>query len=132
MKRRLLVLLVVGMMTFGVTAYAHHSFAGSYIEDKSVTIEGKVVQFDIRNPHSFINIEITGKDGKATRWGGEWGGVTQLSEGGVTRFTLKVGDKVIIDGAPSRDAEEHKVLIRSVLRPASGSTPEFKWGGTVR
>ena len=132
MKSRLLVLLFVGMLTFGVTAYAHHSFAGSYIEDKTVTIEGKVVQFDIRNPHSFINIEITGKDGKATRWGGEWGGVTQLSEGGVTRFTLKVGDHVIIDGAPSRDPDEHKVLIRKVTRPATAGNPEFTWGGTVR
>jgi hypothetical protein len=132
MKSRLFVLMFVTILAFGVTAYAHHSFAGSYIEDKTVTLEGKVIQFDIRNPHSFINIEVVGKDGKPARWGGEWGGVTQLSEGGVTKFTLKVGDKVIIDGAPSRDAEEHKVLIRKVVRPASGSNPEFTWGGTVR
>jgi len=132
MKSRLFVLMFVATLMFGVTALAHHSFAGSYIEDKTVTIEGKVVQFDIRNPHSFINIEVVGKDGKPSRWGGEWGGVTQLSEGGVTKFTLKVGDKVIIDGAPSRDTEEHKVLIRTVTRPAVGNTPEFKWGGTVR
>jgi hypothetical protein len=124
-------LMFVAILVFGVTAFAHHSFAGSYIEDKTVTLEGKVVQFDIRNPHSFINIEVT-KDGKASRWGGEWGGVTQLSEGGVNKFTLKVGDKVIIEGAPSRDTEEHKVLIRTVTRPAAGTTPEFKWGGTVR
>jgi hypothetical protein len=132
MKSRLFLLTFSAILVFGVTAFAHHSFAGSYIEDKTVTLEGKVVQFDIRNPHSFINIEVTGKDGKVSRWGGEWGGVTQLSEGGVTKFTLKVGDKVIIDGAPSRDADEHKVLIRSVTRPAVGNTPEFKWGGTVR
>jgi len=132
MKSRLLVLTLTSMLIFGVTAFAHHSFAGSYIEDKSVTLEGKVVQFDIRNPHSFINIEVVGKDGKAARWGGEWGGVTQLSEGGVNKFTLKVGDKVIITGAPSRDAEEHKVLIQSVVRPAVGTTPEFKWGGRVQ
>jgi hypothetical protein len=132
MKSRLLVLTLTSMLIFGVTAFAHHSFAGSYIEDKSVTLEGKVVQFDIRNPHSFINIEVVGKDGKAARWGGEWGGVTQLSEGGVTKFTLKVGDKVVITGAPSRDTEEHKVLIQSVVRPAVGNTPEFKWGGRVQ
>ena len=131
MKSRLVALTFAAILVFGVTAFAHHSFAGSYIEDKTVTIEGKVVQFDIRNPHSFINIEVT-KDGKASRWGGEWGGVTQLSEGGVNKFTLKVGDKVIIEGAPSRDSEEHKVLIRTVTRPAVGTTPEFKWGGTVR
>jgi hypothetical protein len=132
MKSRLLILTLTSMLIFGVTAFAHHSFAGSYIEDKSVTLEGKVVQFDIRNPHSFINIEVVGKDGKAARWGGEWGGVTQLSEGGVTKFTLKVGDKVVITGAPSRDTEEHKVLIQSVVRPAVGNTPEFKWGGRVQ
>jgi len=132
MKSRLLVLTLTSMLIFGVTAFAHHSFAGSYIEDKSVTLEGKVVQFDIRNPHSFINIEVVGKDGKAARWGGEWGGVTQLSEGGVNKFTLKVGDKVIITGAPSRDSEEHKVLIQTVTRPATATSPEFKWGGRVQ
>jgi hypothetical protein len=132
MKTRLLVLTIMTLLVFGVTAYAHHSFAGSYIEDKTVTIEGKVVQFDIRNPHSFINIEVVGKDGKTSRWGGEWGGVTQLSEGGITKFTLKVGDKIVIDGAPSRDVEEHKVLIRKVVRPATAGSPEFTWGGTVR
>jgi len=131
MKIKLFALMFATFLIFGITALAHHSFAGSYIEDKTVTIEGKVVQFDIRNPHSFINIEVI-KDGKASRWGGEWGGVTQLSEGGVNKFTLKVGDRVIIDGAPSRDSEEHKVLIRTVTRPAVGNTPEFKWGGTVR
>jgi Family of unknown function (DUF6152) len=132
MKSRVLIILAAAMLMLGATAYAHHSFAGSYIEDKSVTIEGKVVQFDIRNPHSFINIEIVSKDGKAARWGGEWGGVTQLSEGGVTRFTLKVGDRIIIDGAPSRDPDEHKVLIRKVVRPATANSPEFTWGGVVR
>jgi len=132
MKSRVVILVATAILLVGATAYAHHSFAGSYIEDKSVTIEGKVVQFDIRNPHSFINIEVIGKDGKAVRWGGEWGGVTQLSEGGVTRFTLKVGDKVTIDGAPSRDPEEHKVLIRKVVKPATANSPEFSWGGTVR
>jgi len=132
MKSRLLVLMLTAILLSGATMYAHHSFAGSYIEDKSVTLEGKVVQFDIRNPHSFINIEVTGKDGKTARWGGEWGGVTQLSEGGVNKFTLKVGDKVIITGAPSRDSEEHKVLIQTVTRPATATSPEFKWGGRVQ
>jgi hypothetical protein len=56
------------ILVFGVTVYAHHSFAGSYIEDKSVSLEGKVVQFDIRNPHSFINIEVVGQDEAALGW----------------------------------------------------------------
>jgi hypothetical protein len=132
MKSRLLILMFVAAMMSGVAAYGHHSFAGSYIEDKTVTLEGKVAEFNIRNPHSFISIEVTDKDGKTTRWGCEWGGVTQLSKGGVNRFTLKIGDKVVIDGAPARDSEDHKILVRQVVRPASGDTKEFIWGGRVQ
>jgi len=126
-----MLMLVVAMMST-VAAYAHHSFAGTYIEDKTVKLEGTVAEFNIRNPHSFISLEVTDKDGKVTRWGGEWGGVTQLSQGGVNRFTLRPGDKIIIDGAPARDSSDRKVLVRQVVRPATATTPEFKWQGRVQ
>jgi hypothetical protein len=132
MKSRLVALVTVGILTFGVAAFAHHSFAGSYIEDRLVRIEGKVVEFNIRNPHSFINIEVKDKDGKMVRWGGEWGGVTQLSQGGVDRFTLQVGDYLIIDGAPSRDAAERKVLVRRATRPKTDKRDFWEWSGNVQ
>lgn len=132
MKSRLLVLMFVAAFMSGVAAYGHHSFAGTYMEGKAVTLEGTVAEFNIRNPHSFISIEVTDKDGKTTRWGGEWGGVTQLSQGGVNRFTLKIGDKIIIDGAPARDSLDHKILVRKVVRPATATTPEFTWNGRVQ
>ena len=132
MKSRLLVLIIIGTLMSGAAAFAHHSFAGTYIEDKLVRIEGKVVEFNIRNPHSFINIEVKDKDGKTVRWGGEWGGVTQLSQGGVTRFTLEVGDHLIIDGAPSRDSAEKKVLVRRAERIATDKRPAFLWEGRVQ
>lgn len=132
MKSRLLILIVVVASMSGVAAYAHHSFAGTYVEGKVVTLEGTVAEFNIRNPHSFISIEITDKDGNKTRWGGEWGGVTQLSQGGVNRFTLKIGDKIIVDGAPARDSSDHKVLVRKVVRPATATSQEFVWQGRVQ
>jgi hypothetical protein len=124
--------MVLALCMSAVAAYGHHSFAGTYVEDKSVTLEGTVAEFNIRNPHSFISIEVKDKDGNVTRWGGEWAGVTQLSEGGVNRFTLKIGEHIIIDGAPARDASDHKVLVRQVMRPATASSPEFKWTGRVQ
>jgi hypothetical protein len=132
MKSRLFILMLVVASMSCVAAYAHHSFAGSYVEDQTVKLEGTVSSFNIRNPHSFIEIEVVDKDGKTTRWGGEWGGVTQLSQGGINRFTLKIGEKIIIDGAPARDTSEHKVLVRAVTRPATATTPEFKWQGRVQ
>ena len=133
MKSRLVILMfVAAALMSGVFAYAHHSFAGTYVEDKIVSLEGKVAEFNIRNPHSFILFEVTDKDGKITRWGGEWGGVTQLSQGGINRFTLKVGDKIIIDGAPARDSTDHKVLVRKVVRPKTATSDEFTWTGRVQ
>jgi len=132
MKFRLFFLAAVAVCALSAAAYAHHSFAGTYVEDKTVRLEGTVAEFNIRNPHSFISIEVVDKEGKTTRWGGEWGGVTQLSQGGVNRFTLKIGDKIVIDGAPARDSSDHKVLVRSVVRPATATSPEFKWQGRVQ
>jgi Family of unknown function (DUF6152) len=131
MRSRLFLLMLVVASMSGM-AYAHHSFAGTYIEDQSVKLEGTVAEFNIRNPHSFISIEVVDKDGNTTRWGCEWGGVTQLSQGGINRFTLKIGDKIIIDAAPARDSSEHKVLVRQVVRPATATSPEFKWTGRVQ
>ena len=127
MKSRLLVLVAVFAMSSGA-AYAHHSFAGTYVEDKTITIEGKLVEFNVRNPHSFISVEVTDKDGKTTRWGIEWGTVTQLNQSGINRFTLKIGDKVTVVGAPGRDPEDHRMLLRSIVRPSDG----WSWGGRVQ
>jgi hypothetical protein len=132
MKRRVFGLMFVAAFLSSAVAYAHHSFAGSYVEHQVMKIEGNVVEFNIRNPHSFILIEVKEKDGKTVRWGGEWGGVTQLSQGGVTRFTLEVGDHLIIEGAPPRDSMDKKLLVRKVWRPATDKKPAWEWAGNVR
>ena len=131
MKFRIPVIILAVSLS-AAAAYAHHSFAGTYIEHQVMKIEGKVVEFNIRNPHSFILIEVVEKDGKKVRWGGEWGGVTQLSQGGVTRFTLEVGDYLIIEGAPPRDSLDKKVLVRKVTRPATDKKAAWEWAGNVR
>ena len=131
MKFRFSALLAMTMLMSAALA-AHHSFAGTYIEGSLTKIEGKVVEFNVRNPHSFIVIEVEEKDGKKVKWGGEWGSVTQLSQGGVNRFTLEVGDYLIIEGAPPRDSSDKKVLVRKVSRPATDTRPAWEWSGQVR
>ena len=132
MKSRIIFLIVIGTLACSAVAWAHHSFAGTYIEDQLIRIEGKVVEFNIRNPHSFISIEVKQKDGTTVRWGGEWGGVTQLSQGGVDRFTLQVGDLLVIDGAPSRDKDEKKLLVRRASRAKTDKRPAWEWQGNVQ
>lgn len=131
MKSRLIVFAIATAIVSSAAAYAHHSFAGTYQEDETVTIEGEIVQFNVRNPHSFINIEVTNVDGEKELWGGEWGSVTQLSQGGVNRFTLKAGEFIVVDGAPARDTADNRVLVRRVVRPATDTVEEFVWSGRV-
>ena len=53
MKSRLLIASIIAGAVIGgsIQLYAHHSFAATYHEDKTVKIEGKLVQFQFRNPH---------------------------------------------------------------------------------
>jgi hypothetical protein len=128
MKRNLtiLILALAGVLMTGVGAYAHHSFAATYHEDQEMKIEGDLVQFLYRNPHSFVHVMAPDKDGKMQRWAVEWGGGGQLGRQGVTRQTLKAGDHVIITGNPGRNPEDHRLRMVKIDRPADGWT----WGGT--
>ena len=122
-----LVLGVIGAaLLSAATAYAHHSFAATYLVDKEITIEGELVQFMFRNPHSFVHVQAPDDQGQLQRWAVEWAAAGQLT--GIARDTLKPGDRVIITGNPGRTVEDHRLRMRSILRPKDG----FKWSGDFR
>src|SRR5262245_22476755 len=124
MKLRVLLLLIAVAMMFGAAAYAHHSFTATYEDAKTIKIEGKIVQFQFRNPHSFVHVMAPDEKGEMQRWAVEWGGTGQLGNAGVTATTLKVGDQVVITGPPGRNPADHRMLMRTLLRPSDG----FGWG----
>jgi hypothetical protein len=124
MKRYLVVPLAVVALAVGAQAFAHHSFAATYLEDQSMTIEGELVQFQLRNPHAYVHVVVTEPDGSMVRYVVEWGSPTQLSGTGVTRNTLKPGDHVIISGNPGRDPANHRVRLLTLRRPKDG----LSWG----
>jgi hypothetical protein len=122
MRRNLVVLFVAAVALAGARAYAHNSFAATYLEDRMVTVEGELVSFAFRNPHSFVHLNVREKDGKVVRYAIEWGGAGQLGQQGVTRETLKIGDHVVITGNPGRRPEDHRVRMLSLHRPKDNFT----------
>ena len=127
MKRLLMALsLSAGLAVTTHFAYAHHSFAATYFEDQRQTVEGDLVQFLYRNPHSFVHVEVKDQAGVVTRWAVEWGAGGQLGRQGVTRETLKPGDHVVIIGNPGRNPDDHRLRMVNITRPTDG----WKWGGT--
>jgi hypothetical protein len=126
--KRMLRLAVAGVLVAAIPAHAHHSFAATYFEDKVQKIEGNLVQFLYRNPHSFVHVEGPDEKGVVQRWAVEWGAGLQLNQQGVMRDTLRVGDHVIVEGNPGRNPQDHRLRMRSILRPSDG----WKWSGTFQ
>ena|SRR4249920_1636884 len=129
MKRGFVAAIVAGVVLAGSSSLlAHHSFAATYFEDKAQTIEGDLVQFVFRNPHSYVHLEAPDEHGEKQRWAIEWGSGMQLSTQGLTATTLRAGDHVVVTGAPGRNPEDHRMRMKSIERPKDG----FKWNGTFQ
>src|SRR2546425_12595067 len=106
MRHRLLVLIAGVVLLAGASrVFAHHSFTAAYESGKRMELEGVVKEFVWRNPHSFVRIEVTTKEGKTETWNLEGGSRTQLSAAKfpVTRTSLKFVDRIIAAGEPARD-----------------------------
>jgi len=123
MKSKMLLGLASSLI-FGIAAYAHHSLGATYESDKEVKLEGKIVQLLLRNPHSFLQIDVPDKDGALQRWSLEWRGSGQLGQAGIKRDTLKAGDAVVVTVNPSRTKGDNRGALKTLHRTSDG----FGWG----
>jgi hypothetical protein len=108
------------------SAMAHHSFAATYDASREAMIEGEVAQFLFRNPHSMVQILAPDESGEMRRWAIEWAGVNVLTGEGISRETLRIGDKVMVTGNPGRVPSDYRMRMLSIERPDDG----WKWRGT--
>lgn len=124
MKHKILGLVFAGALMSGTAAYAHHSLAATYKADQEVKLDGKIIDFLFRNPHSFLQIEAKDDKGVMQRWSLEWRASGQLGQQGIKRDTLKVGDEVEVTINPSRTAGDHRGALKTLHRKSDG----FGWG----
>lgn len=125
MQMKVLLMALAGGLTLSLaSAHAHHSYGATYNVKDEVRIEGELVQFQFRNPHSFVHIEAPDENGEMQRWSVEWNGTTTLGAQGINRATLRPGDHVVLTGRPSRAPGEHRLLMVTLLRPSDG----LSWG----
>ena len=102
MRRRLRTLAIVAVaLGLTVEAFAHHSTAYYSKEQKDfVKIQGKVVRWEYRSPHSQLYVEIADKDGKPVTWRFESTPAAWLLREGVKEDSIKVGEIVTVEGFP--------------------------------
>ena len=101
-------------------ASAHHSFAAYYFEDRSIQVEGNIVEVQFKAPHTWVHIDGRDESGKEKRFAAEWANPSRLERGGMTKDTLKVSDFVRIWGSPSREPNDGKLHLKRILRPSDG------------
>lgn len=130
MKVKTAVLLVgLGVLLAARPGVAHHAFAAEFDSDKPVKLTGAVTRLDWTNPHAWIYVDIKDETGKVANWGFELASPNGLMRSGWTRFSLKAGDVVTIEGSRakngSNNANAQSVIVASTGQKLfSGANPQ--------
>ena len=103
------VVVAVGLFVVAAPLKAHHSFAAAYDDKKPINLQGTVTKVELVNPHSWIWLDVKGKDGTVVNWGIEGGPPINLSRNGFTKTSLPIGTEIKLFGYQAKSGESRGV-----------------------
>lgn len=130
MRTKLLIVALAGgaLILAATAARAHHAFAAEFDVNKPLKIEGTLKKWEMVNPHSWFHVDV-----KGVLWMIEGGSPNQLIRMGVTKNTVPIGTRLIIDAYHAKDGT-NKAVGRNFVLPdgsrlflggsAPGATPD--------
>jgi hypothetical protein len=99
-------------------ASAHHSLAGQFDVNKTITIEGVVSKVDWVNPHIYVHVDVKDAAGKVATWRLEGLPVAMARKAGLTKTMLQGnGEKVSVVAFPARDGTPNLGFMMKITYP---------------
>ena len=95
--------LFAGLLLTGARSNAHHNFLAEFDANKPLKLTGMVTKLEWTNPHTWFYIDVKDDAGAMSNWAMEMGSPNGLMRQGWTRNTMKIGDKVSVEGSLAKD-----------------------------
>ena len=102
-----MVLVGVALLLAGRPVVAHHAFSAEFDAVKPIKLTGAVTRLDWTNPHAWIYVDVKDDTGKVANWGFELASPNGLMRTGWTRFSLKPGDVVTVEGTRAKNGSNN-------------------------
>ncbi len=100
---------IAGLIWSASPIRAHHAFAAEFDVNRPIKLRGIVTKMDWINPHSWIYLDVKGKDGKTVNWMIEGGSPNSLIRLGFTKDALPVGSEIVMEGFQAKDGSTRGV-----------------------
>ena len=108
-------LIAIAVAAFTAPAIAHHSFA-MFDDQKTVTLQGTVKEFEWVNPHSWLRVMVNDdKTGKPALWALELSSPSRLVTMGMHADSVKPGDAVSVTFHPMKDGTRGGQFMQATL-----------------
>ena len=108
------VIVGVALLAAGPAA-AHHSFSLEYDVKKPIAFEGVVTKVEWTNPHARIYVDVADAAGKVNNWNLELASLSALIRNGWTRTSVKVGERVKVEGYEGRGTNTYRVNATAIV-----------------
>ena len=113
------VLVGAGLVLAARPVVAHHAFAAEFDAAKPVKLTGAVTKLEWTNPHAWIYVDVKDEKGVVENWAFELASPNGLMRNGWTRFSLKAGDFVTVEGTRAKNGSP-KANAQAVIMASTG------------